>query len=83
MTHKEYLSRMFSILEATRITSHGQTLEWEDGFEHIIELFRRLRTSGQCVYFIGNGGSAAIAEHMLTDFMKNGRTAFCDTSVFG
>lgn len=81
MIHKAYLAKLISILEATQITKGDKPVDWEQGFEDIIDLFRKARAANRRVYFIGNGGSAAIAEHMLTDFMKNGRV--CTINLLG
>ena len=35
-------------------------------------MFSEIKSLGRQVFFIGNGGSAAIASHMTADFMKNG-----------
>lgn len=43
------------------------------GFDEVDRIADGVRGAGQSVYFIGNGGSAAIASHMATDWMKNGR----------
>jgi D-sedoheptulose 7-phosphate isomerase len=44
----------------------------------------RTKRDGTKIFFIGNGGSAAIASHMAIDWMKNGgfaATAFNDSSA--
>lgn len=38
----------------------------------ISRMFRRAHDAGGRVWFIGNGGSAAIASHLAVDFTKNG-----------
>lgn len=38
----------------------------------IMSLLRIVKIKRQCVYFIGNGGSAGIAIHMTSDYLKNG-----------
>lgn len=35
-------------------------------------MFHKTQKSGYTDFFIGNGGSSAIASHMTADFMKNG-----------
>lgn len=49
----------------------------EDNYEHILqilvsEFLNQKKKRGNRIYFIGNGGSAAIAIHMTADFLKNG-----------
>lgn len=36
-----------------------------------VEILRATRDSGATIYLIGNGGSAAVAEHMAIDLTKN------------
>merc|ERR1712224_743500 len=43
---------------------------FESAFQKSIEM---LTKKNKIIYFIGNGGSAAIASHMATDFSKNGK----------
>jgi D-sedoheptulose 7-phosphate isomerase len=40
--------------------------------QKLVDLFTEIKRGGKQVFFIGNGGSAAIASHMTADFMKNG-----------
>ena len=42
-------------------------------FGEILKICDDTRASGNSVFFIGNGGSAAIASHMAADWMKNGK----------
>lgn len=38
----------------------------------IVDALKNVIIKSDCLFFIGNGGSAAIAIHMTADFMKNG-----------
>lgn len=54
------------------------------GIEMVCNLVKNRTEKGGKVYFIGNGGSAAIASHMAIDFWKNGKMqamAFNDISL--
>ena len=42
-------------------------------WSQVLDIYIKCRRSKRVVYFIGNGGSAGIAMHMTTDFLKNGR----------
>ncbi len=42
------------------------------GYAHTLETAKSMRTFGK-VFFIGNGGSAAIASHMSIDWLNKGR----------
>lgn len=44
-----------------------------ESFEKAVDLFRDALCDKQTVFFIGNGGSAAIAAHMAADFAKAGK----------
>ena len=45
---------------------------FEQGMQHLTDVFLETKENKKYVYFIGNGGSAAIAIHMTADFFKNG-----------
>lgn len=46
--------------------------DYSQGIQALIDIFTRHKEKGSQVFFIGNGGSSAIASHMTADFMKNG-----------
>jgi len=46
--------------------------DYEEGIRLLIDFFSRHKSKGSRLFFIGNGGSGAIASHMTADFMKNG-----------
>lgn len=50
--------------------SNNKTLNTEQGINKLIEQLNYNKTQGNAVYLIGNGGSAAIASHALTDFLN-------------
>lgn len=71
--HQEYLEQIIQHLRETKIYSASETcVSYETGIERLIEAFTVVKQMGKQVFFIGNGGSAAIASHMTADFMKNG-----------
>ena len=84
-----YASRYFSTrdrisrtIEATN--SAGVAVNFDSAMERFTGYVRNVQTAGRKVIFVGNGGSAAIASHMATDYLKNGRvraTAFNDPMV--
>jgi len=47
----------------------------EDSYSHVINMLRIGREGGVRLFFIGNGGSAAISSHMSADYQKNGNFA--------
>jgi len=73
------LDRVARVIEATN--GDAAALDFNTAINGFIALCRDVQSSGRKLMFIGNGGSASIASHMATDFMKNGRvraTAFND-----
>ncbi len=52
--------------------STGSRLSYADAIIRLVDLFSEKKRNGSHIFFIGNGGSAAIASHMTADFMKNG-----------
>jgi D-sedoheptulose 7-phosphate isomerase len=70
---RRYFTTLSDYLVQTLVTSDsGQTLEMSEAINQIMALCRRTHASGNKVIFVGNGGSAAIASHMATDYSKNG-----------
>lgn len=47
-------------------------MDYDRGIQLLLERFTEHKKKGSQVFFIGNGGSSAIASHMTADFMKNG-----------
>lgn len=64
------LSQVLSQLEVTRFDSSA--LSAEEGFEQLCSHSRDVRASGGRQYLVGNGASAAFANHMALDWTKNG-----------
>ena len=46
--------------------------DYDEIISKLVEVFFYVKNVGGTVYFVGNGGSAAISMHMTTDFFKNG-----------
>lgn len=70
----QYIDRFAKALEETEFKSGRRTAsDYTEGIEMLIGAFCKHRADGSSVYFIGNGGSAAIAGHMSADYLKNGR----------
>jgi len=77
-----YFANLDKVARAIEVTNgNGVAVEFDSAMEQFTGLCRDVQASGRKLMFIGNGGSASIASHMATDFMKNGRvraTAFND-----
>lgn len=70
----DYLNELIQILHSVQIyDENGEACrDYDDAMDRLVELFSDIKHGGKQVFFIGNGGSAAIASHMTADFMKNG-----------
>jgi len=70
---REYFTSLSELLIATRVTCPaGQPIDIAVAVNEIIERACVTHESGNKIIFFGNGGSAAIASHMATDYSKNG-----------
>lgn len=72
--HKEYIKQLIHCLENVELISETENNinDFEKAMEQLVRMFENIKHAGKQVFFIGNGGSAAIASHMTADFMKNG-----------
>lgn len=72
--YTDYLKELMHHLEETKVYCGDGTVcrDYEESMQKLIDLFSEIKESGKQIFFIGNGGSAAIASHMTADFMKNG-----------
>src|SRR5215475_9988824 len=73
----ESLNRYFSSLanllsEAAVTSSNAERIGLAEAVSTIMNRARAVHAAGNKLIFIGNGGSAAIASHMATDYSKNG-----------
>jgi D-sedoheptulose 7-phosphate isomerase len=76
MKNVYYLNYFKSIskgLEETLYYKHQQLSEPTIFFETVNGIITKLRESGNKIFFLGNGASAAFANHMALDFSKNGK----------
>lgn len=84
--YSDYLKQLIHCTENTIVTyaDDCKTSSYEEGIELLVDIFLKAKSGGSKVFFVGNGGSAAIAVHMTADFMKNGGMKTCslyDSSV--
>ena len=77
--HTEYIKKLEEMLGRVLFTDEdGKDLSsFDDAMNQIVNLFQQTKECDQKLFFIGNGGSAAIAIHMTADFMKNGGMKTC------
>ena len=70
---RSYFTTLSHLLIASVATTRtGEKLAFADAINQIIAQARTAHAAGNKIIFIGNGGSAAIASHMATDYSKNG-----------
>lgn len=81
----EYFKDISNLLQETLVTdSRCRAVSLDGSFRSIIKLAVNLKEKNNKAIFIGNGGSASIASHMATDYLKNGgipAIAFNDASL--
>lgn len=71
--YSQYLDSLQSALTALEITDRGgSVLPLEKGFELLCEMTRSVQERGRQQFLVGNGASAAFANHMALDWTKNG-----------
>lgn len=72
----DYISELVKILEQIEIWHTSlQKIKCEnynEGIQLLLDTFTEHKKRQAQLFFIGNGGSSAIASHMTADFMKNG-----------
>ena len=76
----EYQEKLFDRMNHTQFIKREGTssLAFEDGMQELVTLFSAAKANKKQMFFIGNGGSSAIASHMTADFMKNGGMRTCN-----
>lgn len=72
--YQEYIDRLAHYLGTTQLYDRkgNECQGYEELMQKLVDKFSDIKLAGKQVFFIGNGGSAAIASHMTADFMKNG-----------
>lgn len=74
----QYINELIQTLEQTKVCiENGRELDYAAGIQALVERFSRHKAEGGQIFFVGNGGSSAIAGHMTADFMKNGGMKTC------
>lgn len=70
----QYIDDLIDNINSTLITfdGSGQCDNYRNCFAVLVDEFTRHKKQRSQLFFIGNGGSSAIASHMTADFMKNG-----------
>lgn len=79
--HENFLNLISSIKV---VDGHKRKLNFYHSIEIACNIIKKQSSRGGGLFFIGNGGSAAIASHMAVDFWKSGAIsamAFTDSSL--
>jgi len=70
---QNYFLTLSDLLCRVEVTSkNGARVEFADAATSLMAAARATHAAGNKLIFVGNGGSAAIASHMATDYSKNG-----------
>src|ERR1700716_1973445 len=70
---RRYFTTLSDVLTQTAVTTaSGGSLDMAGAVNRVMADARRAHAAGNKLVFVGNGGSAAIASHMATDYSKNG-----------
>lgn len=70
----QYINYLIEKIENTEIWNGitERCVNYDAGIKLLVDVFSRHKEKQAQLFFIGNGGSSAIASHMTADFMKNG-----------
>lgn len=70
----QYINELMKQLDHTEIWENNSEKypDYNTGMKALVDIFTGCKRNHAQVFFIGNGGSSAIASHMTADFMKNG-----------
>src|SRR6516225_7196873 len=70
---RQYLNTLASLVSGTKTTvGTGVAIDFAAAVGRMMAQARATHAAGNKLIFVGNGGSAAIASHMATDYSKNG-----------
>jgi D-sedoheptulose 7-phosphate isomerase len=69
---ERYLTTLKSLLDRIETTSSKNTVSTTEMVKEVVDRIEKLYQNGNQLFWIGNGGSAAIAEHSSLDFFRTG-----------
>jgi D-sedoheptulose 7-phosphate isomerase len=70
-TLMEEVGQFRSIVEKIEFTDHdGNSLDYEEGIQKNLGMLENLRDRGGNLFLVGNGGSAGVVSHILTDYIN-------------
>jgi len=79
----KYFSKLSEAIFKTEVDGKGVVVAWDEALRLIRRRISGLKVNNKII-IIGNGGSASIASHIATDFLKNAAIpalAFNDSSL--
>jgi len=81
----KYIQELTQAIEHTCIyIKEKAEPDYKTGMSKLVSYFIEHKEKESQIFFVGNGGSSAIASHMTADFMKNGgmnTCSVCDIAV--
>lgn len=76
----EYREKFINSLKNAQTTDkNGNPIEFNEGIEKCVNAIKEVSKRKGTLWFIGNGGSASIAGHQATDFIRHGFKALSPT----
>ena len=72
MYSQKYLDSLSTALNGTQSSIGTKPAGIEDALNRAVEIIKSVQASSGTQFFLGNGASAAFAEHMALDWTKNG-----------
>lgn len=72
MYSQKYLQSMSTTLAQTEASIGTESTDLQTALDRSIEIIKKVQSSNGTQFFLGNGASAAFAEHMALDWTKNG-----------
>jgi D-sedoheptulose 7-phosphate isomerase len=70
-TLMEEAGQFQSVVEKAEFSDHeGSSLDYEKGIQKNLRMLESLRGRGGNLFLVGNGGSAGVVSHILTDFIN-------------
>ena len=72
MYSQNYLQAMTNTLAQTQASLGTETTDLQTALARSVEILKTTQSTNSTQFFLGNGASAAFAEHMALDWTKNG-----------
>ncbi|MFA5337325.1 MAG: hypothetical protein WC330_03230 [Candidatus Omnitrophota bacterium] len=81
----KYFAELNKALSEIKVSqSNGKSISLDNALSKITKLIKKCKAGNNKIILVGNGGSASIASHIATDFLKNANVAalcFNDSSL--